>query len=218
MSGVNSAIVNPTRMEQARLKNKLLVAKKGHKRLKDKRDELMRRFLNLIDENIMLRKKVEKGISEANQNLVLAKAVMGEEALSAALLQKGTGLVVNVESKNVMNTQIPSFDFEIKGLNAESDFYSYGFAFTSGDLDTGLRVLSDVFPYMIKLAETEKACQLMAAEIERTRRRVNALEYVMIPETEMKIKYISMKLDENERSTRVRLMKIKNMAVKSLAE
>ena len=172
--------VNPTRMELTRLKKKRITAIRGHKLLKDKRDELMRQYLDLVRENMEVRKRVEAGILSANKNFVIAKAGMSEAALKTALM-------------------------------APNDIYSYGFAFTSSDLDGAVKSLADILPDMIRLAECEKACQLMAAEIEKTRRRVNALEHVIIPETEKNIKYITMKLDENERSTQIRLMKVKDM-------
>ena len=212
-----STMVNPTRMELTRLKKKLVTAKRGHKLLKDKRDELMRRFLDLVKENMALRKKVEEGLEIANKNFVLAKAVMREEALNTALLAPLQSLSVEVGAKNVMSVEIPVFDYKTRAPG-ESDIYSYGFAFTSSDLDYAVKSLSDIFPDMLKLAEIEKSCQLMAAEIEKTRRRVNALEHVMIPETEANIKYITMKLDENERSTQVRLMKVKDMMIKEQIE
>ncbi|MBQ7960548.1 MAG: V-type ATP synthase subunit D [Clostridia bacterium] len=212
-----STTVNPTRMELTRLKKKLVTAKRGHKLLKDKRDELMRRFLELVKENMELRKKVENGLEEANRNFVLAKAVMREETLNTALLAPLQSLSVDVKSENVMSVEIPRFEYKTRAPG-ENDIYSYGFAFTSSDLDFAVRSLSDIFPDMLKLAEIEKSCQLMAAEIEKTRRRVNALEHVMIPETESNIKYITMKLDENERSTQVRLMKVKDMMIKEQIE
>ena len=212
-----STTVNPTRMELTRLKKKLVTAKRGHKLLKDKRDELMRRFLELVRENMELRKKVESGLAEANRNFVLAKAVMREETLNTALLAPLQSVSVGVEAENVMSVEIPKFQYKTRAPG-ENDIYSYGFAFTSGDLDFAVRSLSDIFPDMLKLAEIEKSCQLMAAEIEKTRRRVNALEHVMIPETEENIKYITMKLDENERSTQVRLMKVKDMMIKEQLE
>lgn len=212
-----STMVNPTRMELTRLKKKLVTAKRGHKLLKDKRDELMRRFLDLVKENMALRKKVEEGLEIANKNFVLAKAVMREEALNTALLAPLQSLSVEVGAQNVMSVEIPVFDYKTRAPG-ESDIYSYGFAFTSSDLDYAVKSLSDIFPDMLKLAEIEKSCQLMAAEIEKTRRRVNALEHVMIPETEANIKYITMKLDENERSTQVRLMKVKDMMIKEQIE
>ena len=202
--------VNPTRMELTRLKKKLVTALRGHKLLKDKRDELMRRFLDLVRFNKELREKVEKGIEEANKKFVLAAAVMNDPALKTALLAPKQSVSVNVSKQNVMSVEIPTFTSKTRTAD-ENDIYSYGFAFTSSDLDGAVKSLSDILPDMIRLAECEKACQLMAAEIEKTRRRVNALEHVIIPETEESIKYITMKLDENERSTQIRLMKVKDM-------
>ena len=202
--------VNPTRMELTRLKRKLVTAVKGHRLLKDKRDELMREFLDLVRENMALRLKVEQGIRDANRNFVLAKAGMSEETLRAALVAPKQEVYLESGSKNVMSVDVPVFKYKTR-TSDENDIYSYGLAFTSGDLDGAVKSLSDVLPDMLKLAETERACQLMAAEIEKTRRRVNALEHVIIPETQQGIRYITMKLDENERSTQVRLMKVKDM-------
>ena len=200
----------PTRMELTRLKKKLGTAVKGHRLLKDKRDELMREFLELVKVNMELRQKVEQGIEAANRNFVLAKAGMSEQILRSAFMAPKQEVKLIQDKKNVMSVDIPVFDFKTKTAD-ENDIYSYGFAFTSGDLDAAVDSLSAVFPDMLKLAEVEKSCQLMAAEIEKTRRRVNALEHVIIPETQENIKYITMKLDENERSTQVRLMKVKSM-------
>ena len=205
-----STQVNPTRMELTRLKKKLATAVKGHKLLKDKRDELMREFLDLVRENMALRQKVEAGIRQANVNFVVAKADMSEEILREALMAPKQDVELDVTSRNVMSVDVPVFETKTRTPN-ENDIYSYGFAFTSSDLDSAVRSLNDVLPDMLKLAEAEKACQLMAAEIEKTRRRVNALEHVIIPETRSGIKYITMKLDENERSTQIRLMKVKDM-------
>ncbi len=202
--------VIPTRMELTRLKKKLNTAVKGHRLLKDKRDELMREFLELVKVNMELREKVEKGIEAANKNFVLAKAGMSEQTLRTALMAPKQEVSLIQDKKNVMSVDIPVFDFKTRTPD-ENDIYSYGFAFTSGDLDGAVDSLAAVFPDMLKLAEVEKSCQLMAAEIEKTRRRVNALEHVIIPETQESIKYITMKLDENERSTQVRLMKVKSM-------
>ena len=202
--------VIPTRMELTRLKKKLNTAVKGHRLLKDKRDELMREFLDLVKVNMELREKVEKGIDAANKNFVLAKAGMSEQTLRTALMAPKQEVSLVQDKKNVMSVDIPVFDFKTRTPD-ENDIYSYGFAFTSGDLDGAVDSLAAVFPDMLKLAEVEKSCQLMAAEIEKTRRRVNALEHVIIPETQEGIKYITMKLDENERSTQVRLMKVKSM-------
>lgn len=202
--------VNPTRMELTRLKKKLATATRGHKLLKDKRDELMRQFLDLVRENKTLREKVEAGILAANKNFVLARASMTDEALNVALMAPRQEVFLEMGTRNVMSVEIPVFDYKTKTPDVH-DIYPYGFAFTSSDLDDAVKSLQDVLPDMLKLAECEKACQMMAAEIEKTRRRVNALEHIMIPELQENIKYIVMKLDENERSTQVRLMKVKDM-------
>jgi V/A-type H+-transporting ATPase subunit D len=205
-----STQVNPTRMELTRLKKKLVTAVRGHKLLKDKRDELMRQFLDLIRENMELRLKVEQGIKAANTNFVIAKASMSDEGMHTALMVPKQEVYLETETKNVMSVDIPKFEFKTRTPD-ENDIYSYGFAYTSSDLDGAVKSLADVLPDMLELAEKEKACQLMAVEIEKTRRRVNALEHVIIPETQESIKYITMKLDENERSTQIRLMKVKDM-------
>ena len=205
----------PTRMELTRLKKKLVTAVRGHKLLKDKRDELMRQFLDLAKENMELRKAVEKGIRKANANFVTAKASMPEEALHTALMAPKQEVYLEAERKNVMSVEIPVFEYRTRTADP-NDIYSYGFAFTSVDLDDAVRSLADVLPQMLELAEKEKACQLLAAEIEKTRRRVNALEHVMIPETRESIRYITMKLDENERSSQIRLRKVKDMMLKEI--
>jgi len=204
------ARVNPTRMELTKLKKKLATATRGHKLLKDKRDELMRQFLDLVRENKTLREKVEKGILEANKNFVLARSSMQDEVLDVALMAPRQEVYLESGKKNVMSVEIPKFEYHTKTTD-ENDIYPYGFAFTSSDLDDAVKSLQDILPDMLRLAEIEKSCQLMAAEIEKTRRRVNALEHVMIPEMKENIKYIVMKLDENERSTQIRLMKVKDM-------
>ena len=202
--------VNPTRMELTRLKKKLVTAIKGHRLLKDKRDELMREFLDLVRENMELRLRVEEGIKNANTNFVIAKAGMSEEILHAALMAPKQEVTLIDDTKNVMSVNIPVYKYTTRTPDP-NDIYSYGFAFTSSDLDGAVKSLADILPDMLRLAEVEKSCQLMASEIEKTRRRVNALEHVIIPETQSGIKYITMKLDENERSTQIRLMKVKDM-------
>lgn len=209
--------VNPTRMELTRLKKKLVTATRGHKLLKDKRDELMRQFLDKVRENKRLRERVENGIQAANKNFLLARAGMQDEVLNTALLAPKQKVTLESETENVMSVDIPKFTFKTRTPD-ENDIYSYGFAFTSSDLDGAVKSLSDIFPDMLKLAECEKACQLMAAEIEKTRRRVNALEHVMIPELQENIKYITMKLDENERANTIRLMKVKELLLRDAIE
>ena len=204
-----STRVNPTRMELTRQKKKLMSATRGHKLLKDKRDELVRQFMDMIKENMRLRLKVEEGLKRANREFAVARAGMSEEVLNTALMANNKSLEIKQDYKNIMSVDIPQFcaKTEIGGR----DIYSYGYAFTAGDLDDAVYSLSNVFSDMIKLAEIEKSCQLMASEIEKTRRRVNALEHVIIPQALDNIKYITMKLDENERSTQIRLMKVKDM-------
>jgi H(+)-transporting ATP synthase, vacuolar type, subunit D len=199
-------------MELSRIKDKLAVARKGHKLLKDKRDELMRQFLIMVRENMELRKHVEEGIRQANINFVVAKAGMDAETLNTALMAAKQKVTLGVSTKNVMSVNIPVFDVKTKTAS-ESDIYSYGYAFTSSDLDGAIKSLADIRDDMILLAEKEKACKLMAAEIEKTRRRVNALEHVIIPEAQKNIKYISMKLEETARDNTIRLIKVKDMVL-----
>lgn len=205
--------VNPTRMELTNLKRKLVTARRGHKLLKDKRDELMRQFMILVRENKALRKSVEEKIASANTHMAVARSVMSDEAIDAAFMIPMQEMSLDVHEKNVMSVMIPVFESKFRTAD-KSDIYPYGFAFTSSDLDSAVKSLSDIMPDLLRLAETEKSCQLMAVEIEKTRRRVNALEHVMIPQYEETIKYIAMKLDENERSATTRLMKVKDMMLK----
>lgn len=204
--------VNPTRMELSKLKKKLQSARRGHKLLKDKRDELMRQFMILIKENRQLRSEVETAIAEADKYMAVAGSVMQREVLGTALMLPKQEVELEVSEKNVMSVYIPEFRTKYKTSDT-SDIYSYGTAFTSTDLDGAVSALSEIFPKMIRLAEVEKACQLMADEIEKTRRRVNALEHIMIPDYEETIKYITMKLSENERNTTTSLMKVKDMVL-----
>lgn len=211
---MSSKHVNPTRMELTKLKKKLITARRGHKLLKDKRDELMRQFLDLVRENKTLRETIEAGILSANQNFALARAGMSDETLNVALMAPKQEVYLDVETKNVMSVEIPVFHYKTRTSNP-NDIYSYGYAFTSGDLDDAVKDLAVLLPDMLRLAECEKSCQLLASEIEKTRRRVNALEHVVIPETEKNIRYITMKLDENERSSQTRLMKVKSQMLEN---
>ena len=202
--------VNPTRIQLSKLKKQLTTAVRGHKMLKDKRDELMRQFLDLIRETRDLREKVEAELEHCNAHFVNASAVMSKEALDAALLSPKQQIGVQIGSKNVMSVEIPQFEAGTRTAD-KGDIFPYGFAFTSFELDDAVTSLDTVLPDLIKLAQYEKSCELMSAEIEKTRRRVNSLEHVMIPRYQETIKYISMKLEENERSSRTRLMKVKDM-------
>lgn len=205
--------VNPTRMELSRLKKRLKVAVRGHKLLKDKQDELMKKFIDLVKKNNELRLKVEEELTKSLKDFMMAKAVMGSLALEEAIIMPAETIKLEVSKKNIMSVNVPIMNFVREG-NENASIYPYGFLTTTGELDAAIKKLYDILPSLLELAEVEKSCQLMADEIEKTRRRVNALEYVMIPQLKETIKYISMKLDENERGTLTRLMKIKSMMQK----
>lgn len=204
--------VNPTRMELTRLKRQIVIARRGHKLLKDKQDELIKKFVDMVKENKRLREEVEKELQLAFKNFIIARSQMPQEVLEESLMIPSARVSIDVSKENIMSVNVP----KIK-INKEegSNIYSYGLATTSAELDSAITILSRMLEKMLKLSEIEKACQLMADEIEKTRRRVNALEYVMIPTMEENIKYITMKLDENERSTITRLMKIKEMVMEA---
>ncbi len=205
-----SVNVNATRMELTRQKKKLATSTRGHKLLKDKRDELMKQFLDLIRENRALRQRVEEKLMAAHASFTVASALMSPEMLEQSLLYPKQSVELELTYRNIMSVEVPMYQFNTKSADS-GEIYPYGFATTSCELDGAVDALSSVFEDMLKLAQIEKACQLMAEEIEKTRRRVNALEYVVIPDCEAKIKSISMKLDENERNNTIRLMKVKDM-------
>ena len=204
--------VTPTRMVLNQLKGRLKTARRGHKLLKDKRDELMRQFMDVVKLNKQLRIRVEEGLTQAFASLQVASAIMSPERLEQALLYPRQSVELGMSFKNIMSVNVPRYSFQTKS-NDPSEIYPYGFAQTSGELDDALDKLARVFEDMLELAQVEKTMQLLAEEIEKTRRRVNALEYVMIPELEGNIKYISMKLEENENATKVRLLKVKEMVL-----
>ena len=209
--------VNPTRQELTRLKTRLKTSIRGHKLLKDKRDELMKQFMDVVRENRALRAKVEEGLMRAHNSFTVASAVMSSEAMQQALMYPKQSVELDMTFKNIMSVNVPEYQFKTKN-DDPGEIYPYGYAATSGELDTAVEALSEVFQDMLRLAEIEKTSQLLAEEIEKTRRRVNALEYVKIPQMEEAIKYISMKLDENERSSTIRLMKVKDMILKQALE
>ena len=204
--------VTPTRMVLNQLKGRLKTARRGHKLLKDKRDELMRQFMDVVKLNKELRLKVEEGMTGAFASLTVASTIMSPEMLEQALLYPRQSVELGMSYKNIMSVNVPVYSFRTKN-NDPSEIYPYGFAQTSGELDDALEKLAKVFEDMLELAQVEKTMQLLAEEIEKTRRRVNALEYVMIPNFEESIRYITMKLEENENSTKVRLMKVKDMVL-----
>lgn len=203
--------VNPTRMQLTQLKGRLATATRGHKLLKDKQDELMRRFIELIRKNKELRIEVERELQDSFNEFLLASAVMSPEVLEEAVAFPKETITVDIKKRNVMSVNIPVMNFIRKLENDEGSIYPYGFAQTSSELDDAIAKLYGIMPKLLELAEIEKACQLMADEIEKTRRRVNALEYRTIPELQETIRFIRMKLDENERSTITRLMKVKDI-------
>ncbi len=212
-----NAIIIPTRMELSKLKKKLATAIRGHKLLKDKRDELMRQFLDIVREAKALRETVEDGIKKANKNISIARSFMQREVLETALLMPKQGIDIEVFKKNIMSVEVPVFESKMRSDN-KGDFASYGFAFTNSDLDEGISILSNLLPDILKLAEKENMAKIMSDEIEKTRRRVNALEHVLIPDLQQNIRFISMKLDENERSNQARLMKVKDMMIQEVLD
>lgn len=207
----------PTRMELTRLKKKLKTAQRGHKLLKDKRDELMKSFLETVRSVRSLRLEVEEELMTVHRSFTVASALMSSEALEQALLYPKQSVELTTTTKNVMSVSVPVYDIRMK-TGSDADIYPYGFAATSGELDTAVDALGKVLPKLLRLAEIEKSAQLMAEEIEKTRRRVNALEYVVIPQTQEAIRYITMKLDEQERATVIRLMKVKSMILEQAME
>ena len=204
--------ITPTRMVLNQLKGRLKTARRGHKLLKDKRDELMRQFMDVVKLNKQLRTRVEEGLTAAFASQQVASSVMSPEMLEQALLYPRQSVELEMSFRNIMSVNVPVYSFKTENSDP-SEIFSYGFAQTSGELDDALEQLSRVFEDMLQLAQVEKTMQLLAEEIEKTRRRVNALEYVMIPELEGNIKYITMKLEENENATKVRLIKVKEMVL-----
>lgn len=209
--------VNPTRMELTRLKTRVRTARRGHKLLKDKRDELMKQFLDIMRQNRVLRERVEASLMRVHSSFTVAAALMSPEMLEQALVYPKQSVSLELGYRNIMSVNVPQYTYKTKN-DDKADIYPYGFSQTSGELDDALTELSDVFNDLLELAQIEKAMQLLAQEIEKTRRRVNALEHVMIPQLEETIRYITMKLDENERGNLTRLMKVKDMMIKQQVE
>jgi V/A-type H+-transporting ATPase subunit D len=202
--------VNPTRMELTRLKKRLQVARRGYKLLKDKRDELMKKFIELAARNKELRGLVEDMLMRYHDSFTHARSVMHPEMLEEALMFPGRYVTLSVSTRNMMSVDVPEFSFQNAGRE-DSDVHPYGYAFTSSRLDEAAESLADALPQLLALAQAEKSVQLLSDEIEKTRRRVNALEHVLIPQLENTIRYIAMKLEENERGNLTRLMKVKDM-------
>ena len=200
--------VNPTRMELRRLKTRLKTATRGHKLLKDKSDEMIRQLMVYVRENKRLREEIEAELSSALKGFTLARAVSSNAVIEEAVMMPATKAEISLSSDNVMSVEVPSISVvEHEG----QDKYPYSFDTVTSELDASIGTLSTLLVKLVKLAEVEKTCNMLADEIEKNRRRVNALEYVMIPQIEETIKYINMKLDENERASTIRLMKVKSM-------
>lgn len=202
--------VTPTRMNLNNLKERLATSKRGYKLLKDKQDELMRQFLELIRKNKELRQEVEEELSASFQDFLLASAFMSPEFMEEAVSFPTQKVGVDISIKNVMSVRIPKMEFKVEE-NKNASMFPYGYAQTSAGLDKAIKGLNHVMDKLLELAEIEKTTQLMADEIESTRRRVNALEYRTIPDLEETIKYIRSKLEEDERATISRLMKVKDI-------
>lgn len=198
--------VNPNRMELLRLKRKQQVAVRGHKLLKDKLEGLLRDFMQIVRRYRELRREVDSRIGYVFKNLILAGATMPREVFLSALAFPTCSAVLEVGDRHVMNVRVPSFRFTIEG-----HLLSYGLESTNADLDTAMGAVRGVLEKMVELAEVEKTVELVASEIEKTRRRVNALEYILIPQQEEVIRLIEGKLEELERGNITRLMKIKQL-------
>jgi len=207
--------VNPTRMELNNLKRRLITARRGHKLLKDKRDELVKQFMTIVKENKRLREICERMLGEAQNDFLLSRASISDQIIEESLMYPKKTIRLDVQTKNIMGVKVPVIT-DIDEEESDPNIYPYGILSTTAELDSALYNITEVIPYLIKLAEKEKTVQLMASEIERTRRRVNALEYIMIPQFEETIKYITMKLEENERGNISRLMKVKDMMIEEM--
>lgn len=199
--------VNPTRMELRRLKTRLKTATRGHKLLKDKSDEMIRRFMEYVKLNKSLREEVEGELITALKDFTVAKSLMDSTVLETALSVPGVRFGVDVSTQNIMSVEVPVLSVKKEGVES----FPYSFASVTGDMDSSIATITGLLGKLLRLAEVEKTCNMLADEIEKNRRRVNALEYVMIPQLEETIKYITMKLDENERGNLIRLMKVKSM-------
>lgn len=198
--------INPTRMELLKLKKRIVLARRGHKLLKDKQDELMRKFTELMEESRGLRREVEAALAEAQANFVDARSIMSKEHVDHACRYSGMRTELRVDYAPLMNLRLPQYDFSVSG-----EYFSYSVVTMPAAFDLALKKYKEVLPKMIKMAQQEKALQIIAAEIESTRRRVNALEHILIPNLFETIRYISMKLEEIERGNITRLMKVKEM-------
>ena len=198
--------VNPNRMELIRLKKRLIVAKRGYKLLKDKRDALIQVFVRLAKESNMVREELEEKLLKCYLIFSNTSSLMSKLALEETLMFPKAKGGAEVSFKNVMSVNVPQYK-----LKCEGRYYSYGLVDTTAELDSALKKYSEILPLMLRVAELDKSITLLANEIEKTRRRVNALEYVIIPDLEETIKFITMKLDEMARSNTSAIMRIKEI-------
>ncbi len=206
--------VNPTRMEMKRYQTRYQTARRGHKLLKDKRDELMRLFLDVVREDKLLRERVEAALKDVYGGFTVAGAVSTPQMLREALICPKKEGELSVTYRNMMSVNVPRFELKVH-TDGNTDSYNYGMAFTSGELDRALVSLNGILEDLLRMAELEKTAQMLAEEIEKTRRRVNALEHILMPQYLEIIRSIRMRLEENERGNTTRLMKVKDMMVKS---
>ena len=204
-----STNINPTRMELKRLKARLKTAERGHKLLKDKTDEMIRQFIVLARENKRLRLEVEQELGDALKSFMLARSMTSSDVVEEAILMPSRSVTLRCKKKSMMGVEVPSIEID----ETQGELYPYSFLSVTNELDSSIETMNQLLVKLIQLAEVEKACNMMADEIEKNKRRVNALENVMIPQMQEDIRYITMKLDENERSSLVRLIKVKSMIV-----
>ncbi|MGT2683111.1 V-type ATP synthase subunit D [Streptococcus porci] len=200
--------VKPTRMELSRLKKRLKTSTRGHKLLKDKQDELMRRFIDLIKQNNSLRQSVEERLTKAMQAFVLAKSTLSEAFIEESFALPTQAVNLQIEQQNIMSVNVPQLHVHLPEKMSE---FQYGFLNSNSEMDDAIDTFQAISQDLLELTEIEKTCQLLADEIEKTRRRVNALEHMIIPQLEETISYIQMKLEENERSNIIRMMKVKDL-------
>lgn len=193
--------VKPTRMELSNLKSRLVLSTRGHKLLKDKQDELMRQFINLIRENNILRDEVEKELTASMRSFVVAKSLLNEAFIEELFAVPATAVELDIQENNIMSVVVPQMNFSMVDQDDKSTDLQYGYVNSNGELDDAIKKIEDILPKLLKLTEIEKTCQLLADEIEKTRRRVNALEYKMIPQLQETIRYIQMKLEEKDRKS-----------------
>ncbi len=199
--------VNPTRMELKRLQGRLKTASRGYELLKDKTDEMVRQFILIAKQNKQLREEVEKALQSVLRNFSFAKSILDDQVVHEAFIMPSKSITLTAESSKIMNVSVPHLRVQEQGENS----LPYSFLTVTDEMDSVILTLNKLLSKMVMLAQVEKTCNMLADEIEKNKRRVNALENIMIPQMKETIKYITMKLDENERAATVRLMKVKSI-------